>query len=351
MDQCLHARIEYIRVQSTFAIENTKNFKGGKMGWKGTVRSIAAASRRMERDAERRHKQAVKEQISDDAATDVENWANYIDNLLTVHTDLTDRIDWERMLSKQQPHEPKRKSHHKDKAQAALSSFKPSMFDFLKGGSAKKRETLEGALVQSTQQDDADYSAALESYTNDQSDWETDRALAVRLIDGESAAIQEVITELQTFSKNDLIGSEVKFLIDDNYVHAKPQVHTDEIVPNYRRKQLASGKLSETKMPVGLFNELYQDYVASVALKVAGDMFQILPLNEVFVTCESNMLNKTTGHKEPTPILSVQFVRKTMMQLNLDSIDPSDSMENFNHAMKFSKTKGFSAVTPIRDEN
>lgn len=100
-------------------------------------------------------------------------------------------------------------------------------------------------------------------------------------------------------------------------------------------------------MPVGQFNELYQDYVASVALKVAGDMFQILPLQEVYVTCEAEMLNSMTGHKESTPILSVQFVRRTFERLNLKSIDPSDSMSNFNHVMSFSKTKGFSAIRPL----
>ena len=88
-----------------------------------------------------------------------------------------------------------------------------------------------------------------------------------------------------------------------------------------------------------------------VALKVAGDSFQMLPLDEVYVTCENEMLNSSTGHKEPTPILSVQFVRKTFEQLNLKAIDPSDSMANFNHAMKFSKTKGFLEVTPLLESD
>jgi hypothetical protein len=320
------------------------------MGWKGTLRTIGATARRMEREAQRRHKQELKEQIAQDAAADVENWKNYIDELLSVHSNLTERVNWVSMLNQPKPVEPLFEAKHASKAQRKLAAFKPGLFDFLKGGSEKKKAALVLAIEKAKAKDDADFQKVQNTYLAELADWETDRSLAKRLVAGESAAIQEVINEMQTFSRDDLIGSSVQFAISDNYVHARPQVHSDDIIPDYRRKQLASGKLSETKMPVGQFNELYQDYVASVALKVAGDLFQLLPLDEVFVTCESTMLNSATGHKEPMPILSVQFVRSTMMQLNLHHIDPSDSMSNFNHAMAFSKTKGFSPITPLRDD-
>lgn len=186
------------------------------------------------------------------------------------------------------------------------------------------------------------------SYRSGLEEWENDRTLAQRLLNGEAAAIKEVIEEMQSLSDQDLIGSSVSFAIDDSFLHVKPAVHTDEIVPNFRRKQLASGKLSETKMPVGQFNELYQDYVGSVALKVAGDFFQILPLDEIYVTCLTTMLNPQTGHQEMTPILSVQFVRSTFAGLNLAKLDPSDSMTNFNHVMSFKKTKGFARIEPLK---
>ena len=117
------------------------------MGWKGTMRSISAAARRMEKDAQRRHKQAVKDQTAADAADAVENWEQDIDDLLTIHTDLTDRIDWERLLKKPQPKEPVFKSHNQDSAKADLLAFKPSMFGFLGGGNSKRREALDEKLT------------------------------------------------------------------------------------------------------------------------------------------------------------------------------------------------------------
>ena len=38
---------------------------------------------------------------------------------------------------------------------------------------------------------------------------------------------------------------------------------------------------------------------------------------------------------------------KTINSLNLETIDPSDSMQNFVHNMKFTKTKGFCVVKKV----
>jgi len=152
---------------------------------------------------------------------------------------------------------------------------------------------------------------------------------------------------MHSFTSESRIGTSISFEIDDNFVHAKPIVHDDKIIPQLRRKQLASGRLSESTMPVGQFNELYQDYVASVALRVAGDLLQMTPLEEVYVTCLATLLDQTTGRMRDTPILSAHIVRETFSQLNLARIDPSDALHNFRHHMKFKRTVGFNQVDPI----
>lgn len=219
---------------------------------------------------------------------------------------------------------------------------------FSREGQKKKRQQLEAALARASDLDASAYEEAKARYADELAEWEGDTRLARRLISGEGAAIGEVVTEFQSFSDEELIGSSIKFSFSDGFVHAKPEVHSEDIVPTVRRKQLASGKLSETKMPAGQLKELYQDYVASVALKVAGDLFRIIPVEEAYVTCMARMLNSQTGYQELLPILSVQFVRGTMKTLNLTHVDPSDSLSNFNHVMNFKKTQGFAPVTPLQ---
>jgi len=318
------------------------------MGWRGTVRAISAASRAAERDAWRRQKAAQNAQMVADSEDAVDDWARYIDKLVSVHTDLAHAIDWQAMAVRRQPKEPHLANSHQRSAEVALATFKSRFFDVFRGGTVKRRAALEAGLANALVRDQTDHKNALMAYRDALQDWDNDKALAPRLIAGEAGAIKEVIEEMQSLSDQDLIGSAVSFLINDGFLHAKPEVHSDEIVPNFRRQQLASGKLSETKMPVGQFNELYQDYVSSVALKIAGDLFNIVPLDEIYVTCLTQMLNPQTGHQEMTPILSVQFVRQTFKSLNLASLDPSDSMANFNHVMSFKKTKGFAQVEPLK---
>lgn len=317
------------------------------MGWRGTIRSITAAVRAAERDAQRRHKQHQKAQMIANSTSAVEDWENYVGNLVSIHTDMADMIDWHTIAGQPCPKEPHLQRIHQEQAEAALAKFKPSIFHAFKGGSAKLRTRLETQIKEAVARDQHQYHCAHAAYAKAFREWEEDTDLAKRLVRGETAAIRQVIAEMQSLSETALVGSAIEFLIDQNFVHAKLKVHSDDIVPSMRQKQLASGRLSETKMPVGQFNELYQDYVASAALKTAGDLFHILPLSEIYVTCTANMLNPQTGHHAWTPILSVQFVRESFMRLNLSSIDPSDSMRNFNHSMKFSKTKGFAAIEPL----
>lgn len=317
------------------------------MGWKGTVRSINAAVNAAERDAQRRHKAMLKEEMIADAEDAVSSWEDYIDDLTSIHTDLADSVDWEEIVNTPEPQEPKLSTVYQDTAAKKLEEFKPRFFDFLSGGSDKKRNKLLVAVEEAPQADQDQFHSDMTAYRKALKEWEDDTDLGRRLLAGEEEAIVEVIKEMQSFANESLMGSKVSFSVEDGQIHAKPEVHTDEIVPSFRRKQLASGKLSETKMPQGQFNELYQDYVCSVALRVAGDLFQFLPFDEVYVTCQATMLNSKTGHQELSPILSAQFIRASFTRLNLDNIDPSDSMSNFNHVMSFKKTKGFQVIEPL----
>ena len=185
-------------------------------------------------------------------------------------------------------------------------------------------------------------------YISALTEWESESTFARKLLNGEAMALKEIIEESQAIFDNDLVGQSIAFSISDSFVHAKIHVHSDEIIPNFRRKKLSSGKLSETKMPVTQFNELYQDYVASVALKIGGTLLNLIPISEVYITCLTHMLDTQTGHQKVTPILSVQLVRETWNRLNLQQVDPSDALANFKHTMAFKKTKGFDKVSALK---
>lgn len=100
---------------------------GGRfaLGWKGTLRSISAASRRAEREARRRQReletqrrQLEKMQEMERAIYEVEEYENHIDLLLSVHKECSDVWDWEAIQSSEPPAEPTKSHSHKEAARA-----------------------------------------------------------------------------------------------------------------------------------------------------------------------------------------------------------------------------------------
>lgn len=317
------------------------------MGWKGTLRSINAAAKATAREAEKRQKEQLKAQIAEDAAEDVQNWKNYLRDITSVHSHVAEKLDWSRLEKSNQPRRPLETTRRGDAAQQELDAYRPSFLTRLTGGEAKARERLASAVQEAKREDDRENRVASAEYDKSFSEWKADKDMAARVLSGDADAYIEVLQSASSFTDEGRIGSKISFSIKEGAVQVLPEVHGEDIIPDFRRKQLASGKLSETKMPKSEFNELYQDYVASVALRISGDVFQVLPVDEVYVTCLAEMLDSSTGHKAPTPILSVRFVRETYFSLNRTMVDPSDSLSNFVHEMKFSRTKGFSPIQPL----
>lgn len=115
---------------------------------------MEAASRRAERQSQRRHRQLVRDQIANSklqaqqqAAYDVEVYENQIERIQSVHKDCPSVWDWNGILNTPPPVVPDRKSDREIQAQAQLEAFKPGMFDRLFGQAVKKRQALEQAIT------------------------------------------------------------------------------------------------------------------------------------------------------------------------------------------------------------
>ena len=318
------------------------------MGWRGSMRSMAAIARAVDRDAQRRYKIAIKNQMIADATEAVAQWEEYIDKLAHIRISDSPPFNWHRTANQPKPSQPIKRTTQEQLALLALDKFKPGFFDFLWGGSESRRRKLVSVLERAKLTDAQEYDEAKKQYKVAFTEWEADISLAERVLRGEPSAYKEVAEEFLSQNKDEFIGTSISISFSHDQIHAKPIVHGTEIVPAFQRKQTTTGKLSETKMPISRCNELYQDYVAGVAFQVASDFFSILPVDEIFVTCLANIVNTQSGYLEDTPILSVRFIRTTMEHLNLEQVDPSDALAKFQHAMRFKKLTGFSRVEPLK---
>ena len=173
-------------------------------------------------------------------------------------------------------------------------------------------------------------------------------SLQEKVVSGDIDAYYEVVEKLQPFDDLLAFGSEFEIGTDKPaYIVAEFNVKQEDIIPETQISLTASGKVSEKAMTKTMYNELLQDYVCSVTLRLARDLFAILPVEKVVVHVVDDMVNVATGHKDEYTLLSVVFDRNTFE--GLEAVDPSECFINFEHNMKFSKTKGFSSVLKLTD--
>ncbi|MBQ4672986.1 hypothetical protein [Aeromonas dhakensis] len=326
------------------------------MGWKGTLRSINAAAKRADRHAKRRQRELLKNQIAyekmqelEKAAYEVDVFENYIDVIQSIHKDCGDSVDWLKISTSQEPAKPLIISDNERQAIARLNSFAPSFIDKLFGKVTSKRQKLEKEVSIAKVKDTQINSTNLSQWNIDVEEWKERVSLARRLLNGDISAKIDIVKELNPFSEIDHLGSGVKFTIQENgLLIVTINVHGANIIPKEQKTLLKSGRLSIKSMPVSRFNEIYQDYVCSVVLRVANEIFSILPDDKLIINAEDHLLNKSTGHLERQSLLSVYITRDGVSRLNMEYIDPSDAMNNFIHNVNFKKTKGFEPVNEVK---
>jgi hypothetical protein len=207
---------------------------------------------------------------------------------------------------------------------------------------------LEDAIEDARHRDKHEYQEALAQHEATKSDWDNSRRFAARILSGDLNAFAEAIRETSPFRDLAILGSSIQFsLPNSSIIRAQLHVNGEQAIPSEIKSQLKTGKLSAKPMPKTRFYELYQDYVCGCVLRVARELFALLPLKMVIVTALGRILNTQTGHLEEKAILSVAMPRDTVSQIRWAYVDPADTMANFVHRMCFKKSKGLFAIEPI----
>lgn len=156
--------------------------------------------------------------------------------------------------------------------------------------------------------------------------WSYYHSVAPAILDGDIDTYLSVIYEVNPL--DDLLdyGSGFVFGTDD------PSKMEVEFTVNEDSLQ----ELKNSVNPVE-YNSILQDFVCSTVIRIARDIFALLPVENTIVHAE--LQNAT--------ILSASFDRATMDKIRFGMIDPSDTMARFNCNMDFSLAHGFGAVNRL----
>lgn len=327
------------------------------MGWRGNLRSGLAAVRRLERaetrrinEAARQYKAMQKQEAFENGQRAVQEYNDYIELISSTHKDTSEKIDWHEILNAPAPGKPEKADRHQQAARVKSENYKPSMLDKFLGSSNTKKSKLEQDIELAASKDQQQYEEELRQYQEEMKEWSSNQELAKGVLALDPVAYKGVIDYLDPFSDIKEIGSGIKLDYEKNHVVITLNANGITVIPDFTLTQTSTGKVSKKKMPVTRFNEMYQDYICGCVLRAAREIFSFLPVEFVFVHVMSELVDSATGHLEPQPILSVAIPRMTLERLNFSAIDPSNSMQNFKHNMKFSKTNGFNIVSKLSPE-
>lgn len=329
------------------------------MGTRGTLRTLVALSRSMEREArryqrelEKRQKESARMEEWERAKYEVEVYENRLDVLKSIHKDCSSAWNWKEVKSSNPPDKPIYQQKNELQAKNVLDNYTPSFFTKILGNVEKKKAALLENIEDAKKIDNEDYEKACEEYREKYNEWKALKEIAEGIINGSGEAYLKAIKEVNPFEEIQELGSSVGInVINNNMIMANLSVHSENFVPSEVKSLLKSGKLSAKPMPVTKFYELYQDYVCSSSLRVARELFALLPIEMVIVNAIGNLLDTKTGRMADTPILSVGIPRETLQNLNLNAIDPSDSMKNFVYRMNFKKSAGFNPIDVLNSSD
>ena len=318
--------------------------------FKSTMRALdqlERASQRRARESIKQFKIQQKQQEISNAAEAVKKYENYIDTLMSVHKEAMDRIEWKDMLEHPAPAAPVRSASNEELAVRNRVNYTPSFFDKLFKSQEKQMAKLDKKIIIAREKDEKIFLGLRKKYDEMYADWQQTQEMAKGVLAKDIHAYQRVIEHFQPFSDIAELGSRMNFEFRPENISIDLFVNSTEIIPREIPTQTSTGKPSKKSMPAGRFNELYQDFVCSCVLRVAREVLACIPVELVVVNAVSDVLDTATGVTTQQPILSVAFSPKKLAQLNFEAIDPSDSMSNFPHRMKFGKTTGFSPVERI----
>jgi hypothetical protein len=301
----------------------------------GGTRSYKTPAYQRRTELVRMEREQQKLQEQEYASLQVELYENRLDQLHSIHHECDEPVDWQEVYHRQPPFPKGEEGPNTLVARKQQQSYQPGLMDRLFNRSETKRQNLYEEIEKAKQKDAEDWN-----------EWNNMHAHAEKVLNRDIDAYFGVIQEFNPLEDLVEFGSGFEFGTDDpDVIHVSFDVNAQNIIPEKALSLTKTGKLSEKSLSKTAYFEIYQDYVCSCALRIARDMFSLLPVSYTYTHAYEDRLNPATGHVEKIAILSVRYDRAALNRLNYTNLDPSEALVNFNHNMKFKKTQGFESVS------
>lgn len=304
------------------------------------MRAAAAEERRQHRAAQVRQRELakqIKEQAKlstqQQARLEVDAFENALEVLLSVHKGGSPALDWRQVLNEPPPLPPVQQ-----RVKERLARWEASKRGCKSPDGAEDAQGVDEEL----------FEAECDRFRIRMDEWHRLRGIARGVLGGDGKAYIEALLEMNPFEEIGVLGSALHFTVHSRSVlEANLKVSGKQTIPREIKSLTASGKLSVKSIPRVRFQEIYQDYVCSCALRVAREVFALLPVDLLLLTASAELVDPGTGKSEDQPVLSVVFGRDQLEAVDFERIDPSEAVERFQHRGDFKASRKLEAFAPI----
>ncbi|WP_197076535.1 DUF4236 domain-containing protein [Domibacillus indicus] len=236
-------------------------------------RNYKSAAHQQRQQLLRQQKEMVKQEELQQAKYEVEMYENQIDVIHSIHKECDDFFDWKEISQSSHPYDHNEIGEHEKEAQQKLEQFTPSFMQKILKSADKEKQKLEDDVTAARDQDSLEYKELQRTIE-----------IARKILSEDVDTYFQVIEELSPLDDLLEFGSGFEFFIEDpKTLEVEFNVLSKNVIPTHIKSLTKTGKLSVKEMPKTKYFDITQDYVCSCAIRIARDMFAILPFETVVV--------------------------------------------------------------------
>jgi hypothetical protein len=314
------------------------------------TRGVFRSMRAMDRASKQAQRQRIAQQkalhhnaMLDASAMAAAEYEEIVAALTRAHRIQFKRRDWLTLATS--PIKPMPERHHgnEETARRRLDDYQPGFFARLFRREEGDRQQLSAKVVTARSKDDADHAGRVTA-TNKHN---AEIKFAQKVVELVPDALIEALDRHSALGALPFSIEGIDTIFIGNRVVAVVDGLDFEDMPEESISLLKSGKASVKLLPSTRRYEMHKEAICSAAVRVALEFLGSLPIGEVEVLMLTDVLDRSSGHIESSPVLHVRMTEQSARTLNFERADPSALIDRLGGHLEWNKKDGFRKLNPL----
>ncbi|WP_136606656.1 hypothetical protein [Paenibacillus dokdonensis] len=284
-----------------------------------------------------RQKEQADWSEAEKSAFEVEWYENQLEWITSIHQICGEPISWDQIAAAAAPFRRGEAGPREKLAEENYRDFKPTRMQKLLKQDAGMMQELSDQITQAREQDQQDYLQ-----------WKNLTDFAHSILEGNRTAYLRVLEEMAPLEDLLTLGSGLEFnVLNAAAVEVEMDVNSGQMIPVESKQLTEEGILTASPLNIEEQHEMERKYVCGSVLRIARELFAVLPLDTVLVHARDTKVVRDTGQEEYVTVLSVEFERGMLSNVDMEQEACPQLLEQFRHHIKYDSSTGFGPVEQL----